>query len=85
MGAPVTVGISWIIQSLSDGERTDAVGICSTHRLFINVMNLYISCRIYYQLYSWLNGSDKEVHSLKELQFPRLQKLQFQRKYPILI
>jgi len=81
----VTVAISWIIQGLSDGKGTDAVGICSIHRLFISAMNLCVSCRFCYQLYSWLNGSDKEVHSLKELQFPRLQKLQFQRKCPVLI
>lgn len=38
VGAPVTVAISWLIQGLSDGKGTDAVGICSIHRLFINVL-----------------------------------------------
>lgn len=45
MGPLVTVAMSWIIQGLSDGKGTDAVGICSIYRLFINVMNLYIFCR----------------------------------------
>lgn len=40
MGPPVAAAMSFIIQGLSDGEGTDAVGILSTDSLFISVMNL---------------------------------------------
>lgn len=43
--APVTVAVSWIIQGHSVGKGTDAVGIWSIHRLLINVMDSYVSCR----------------------------------------
>lgn len=83
MEPPVAAAMSFITQGLSDGEETDAVGIFSIDRLFISVMNSYISYRFCYQLCSWLNGSGKEVHSQKELQSPIPQKLQSQRKDPI--
>lgn len=48
----MAAAMSFIIQGLSDGKGTDAVGILSTDRLFISVMDLYISYRFCYQLCS---------------------------------